>query len=172
MEMIRRMNNDVFACEIGQHEPSPDGRLIDPFEARSRFLIAVEDERILAMVSFHREPPFSVEKKLKDPSVLMSLAAPLFEIRLLAIDPAHRLTSLLTRLLVRLYGLLVAEGARTVVISALTLRLPMYEFMGFRPIGPPVRSGGAAFTPMALDLASLPPSAKAVYERYACRTDS
>lgn len=167
MEMIRHMNNDVFACEIGQHEPAPDGRLIDPFESRSRFLIAVEKGRLLAMISFHSEPPFSVEKKLSDPSVLMELEAPLFEIRLLAIDPAHRLTPLLPRLLVHLYRLLDAAGARTLVISALSLRLPMYEFMGFRPIGPAVHSGGAAFIPMALDLTRLPPSAKAVHDRYA-----
>lgn len=172
MELIRRMNNDVFACEIGQHEPAPDGRLIDTLETRSRFLIGIEDGRLIAMISFHSEPPYSVEKKLSDPEVLKALSAPVFEIRLLAIHPDYRSTSLLARLLVRLHGLLAAAGARTLVISALARRLPMYEFMGFRAMGPAVQSGGAAFVPMALDMARLPPRAKAVYARYALASDS
>jgi hypothetical protein len=172
MELIRCMNNDVFACEVGQHEPAPDGRLIDPLETRSRFLVGIEDGSLIAMVSFHSEPPYSVEKKLSDPEVLKALSAPVFEIRLLAVHPAHRSTNLLARLLVRLHGLLTAAGARTLVISALALRLPMYEFMGFRALGPAVQSGGAAFVPMALDMAGLPPRAKALCARYALGPDS
>ncbi len=62
-EVIRRMNNQVFACEIGQHEASPDGSLVDPFESRSQFLLAFDSGYPAAMVSFHDRRPFSVEKK-------------------------------------------------------------------------------------------------------------
>lgn len=171
-DSIRRMNNQVFAFEIGQHEASLDGRLVDPFESRSQFLLAFDSDLPVAMVSFHGQPPYSVVKKLADPSVLDTLPGPLFEIRLLAIDPAHRGTPLLTILLARLFDGLREHGARTAIISGITTRAPMYRAMGFVEIGPAVQSGSAEFFPMALDLENLPASARAIYSRYAGRPAS
>ncbi len=169
-EVIRRMNNQVFACEIGQHEASPDGSLVDPFESRSQFLLAFDSGYPAAMVSFHDRRPFSVEKKLADPSIIAKLPGPVFEIRLLAVDPAYRGTPLLTILLVRLFEILREFGARTAIISGITTRAQMYRAMGFSELGPASRSGSAEFFPMALDLENLPRSAQAIYARYAGRT--
>lgn len=170
LDIVRRMNNDVFALEIGQHEPAPDGRLVDGLESRSTFLLAFDSEQPAAMVSFHSQPPYSVEGKLADPLVLGALPGPIFEIRLLAVDPGHRGTPVLTLLLVRLFDILRGQGARTVVISGIAARASMYLTMGFRPLGPAVRSGAAEFVPMALDLANLPPRAEAIRRRYTGRT--
>ncbi len=171
-DVIRRMNNQIFACEIGQHEASPDGRLVDPLESRSRFLLAFDSGHPAAMISFHGQPPFSAEKKLADPSVIAALPGPVFEIRLLAIDPAYRGTPLLTILLVRLFDILRERGVRTAIISGITPRAPMYRAMGFIELGPAVQSGSAEFFPMALDLENLPASARAICSRYAGRTAS
>jgi GNAT superfamily N-acetyltransferase len=168
-DIIRRMNNDVFAIEIGQHEPAPDGRLVDGFESRSMFLLAFDSDQPAAMVSFHSQPPYSVEAKLDDPLVLAGLPGPIFEIRLLAIHPFHRGTPLLAALLVRLFGAVRERGARTLVISGIAGRRAMYHSMGFVELGPEVRRGEAGFIPMALDLESLPPNAEAIRRRYAGR---
>ncbi len=171
-DTIRRMNNQIFACEIGQHDASPDGLLVDPLESRSQFLLAFDSGHPAAMVSFHDRPPFSAEKKLADPSVIATLPGPVFEIRLLAVDPAYRGTPLLTILLARLFEILRERGARTAIISGITTRAPLYRAMGFAELGAAVRSGSAEFLPMALDLENLPPSAHAIYSRYAGRTVS
>jgi len=168
-DIIRRMNNDVFASEIGQHQASPDGRLVDALESRSDFLLAFDSRRLAAMVSFHGQPPFSVEGKLPGPGSLVSLPGPVFEIRLLAVDPAYRGTHVLMLLLIRLFDILCGKGARTVVISGIASRASMYRKMGFMPLGPAVRSGAAEFIPMALDLHHLPLRADAIRRRYAGR---
>ncbi len=35
-DSLRRLNHAAFAEELGQHEPRPDGRLADRFDAKSR----------------------------------------------------------------------------------------------------------------------------------------
>ncbi len=168
-DIIRRMNNDVFASEIGQHEASPDGRLVDPFESRSQFLLAFDSGREAAMVCFHCQPPYSVERKLADPTILDSLPRPLYEIRLLAVGPTYRGSSVLTLLLVKLFDILRERRAKSIVISGITSQAQMYETLGFTPLGPPVQSGAAEFIPMMLDLDHLPGRAEAIRRRYAGR---
>lgn len=168
-DAIRRMNNDVFASEIGQHEISPDGMLVDAFESRSDFLLAFDSSHLAAMVSFHCQPPFSVEKKLACPDLLASLPGPLYEIRLLAVDPAYRGSHVLTLLLIRLFDVLCTRGARTVVISGIATRASMYRTIGFSPLGPAVQSGAAEFIPMSLDLHQLTSRAEGIRQRYAGR---
>jgi len=155
-QSLRRLNHRIFAEEVGQHEARPDGVLIDPFEDKSRFTIAVHQGSVVGMVCVHDEPPFSVEKKLSDRAVLESLARPLLEVRLLAIDPEHRNRMVLAGLLGNMVEEAFAAGYGTLLISALADRMEMYERFGFSALGPPVESGSAIFVPMALKLSELP----------------
>lgn len=156
-EQIRRLNHAAFAEELRQHEPRPDGRLIDRFEDRSRFLLALDDGRLAAMVCWSMTPPFSVESRLQDPDILRRLPQPVCEVRLLAVAREYRHTTVFAGLLAKLLEEVRAAGAATLVISGVEERREMYERLGFRAIGPPVPQGEARFVPMALRLEELPP---------------
>lgn len=155
-ERIRRLNHAVFAEELRQHEPRPDRRLVDRFEDKSRFLLAMDGERLAAMVCWSMTPPFSVESRLEDPGILGQLPQPVCEVRLLAIDPDYRHTTVFAGLLAALLSEVRAAGAATLVISGVEERRAMYERMGFRALGGPVPQGAARFIPMALVLEALP----------------
>ncbi|MGB9610586.1 MAG: GNAT family N-acetyltransferase, partial [Bryobacteraceae bacterium] len=101
-DRLRRLNHAAFAEELGQHEPRPNGRLIDRFEQKSRFLLALEGERLAAMVCWSMERPFSVESRLSDARVLEELPQPLCEVRLLAVAREYRHTGVFAGLLAKL----------------------------------------------------------------------
>ncbi len=155
-EKLRRLNHAAFAEELGQHEVRPDGRLEDRFEAKSRYLLALEGERLAAMICWSMERPLSVESRLSDPRALEELPQPLCEVRLLAVAREYRHTAVFAGLLAKLLGAVRAAGASTLLISGVEERAAMYERMGFRPLGPAVPQGAARFVPMALSLGGLP----------------
>lgn len=151
-DQIRCLNHRVFAEEVRQHPPAADGRLIDSREAISRFFVALVDNRVAGMVCTCPRRPFSMEKRLADPSILDTLPGPLLEARLLAIEPAYRKRMLFLGMLELMVATAISEGYATLLISGITERLRMYQRMGFRPLGPAVPYGAASFTPMAMAL--------------------
>jgi hypothetical protein len=88
-EQIFRLNHAVFAGELEQHPTQPGARLVDKFHDKNRYVIALVGEEVIGMIAVNREPPFSVAAKLADPIVLNEYGR-LLEVRLLAVDPAHR----------------------------------------------------------------------------------
>jgi len=155
-DKLRRLNHAAFAEELGQHEPQPDGRLVDRFEGKSRFLLALDGERLAAMVCWSMQRPFSVESRLPDPDILDALPQPLCEVRLLAIDRGYRHTAVFASLLAHLLEEVREAGAATLLISGVEERVPMYERLGFRALGPAVPQGASRFVPMALRLDQMP----------------
>ncbi|MGC4049422.1 MAG: GNAT family N-acyltransferase [Paludibaculum sp.] len=151
-DQIRRLNHRVFAEEVRQHPATADGRLIDSRESISRFFVALAGSRVVGMVCTCARRPFSIESRLADSSILETLPAPLLEARLLAIEPAYRKRMLFLGMLELMIGTAISEGYATLLISAISDRLRMYQRMGFHPLGPAVQCGDAWFTPMAMDL--------------------
>lgn len=151
IEQVHRLNHRIFAEEVGQHPRSADGRLVDKFHSRNRYFIAKHGSEIVGMVSAHDGPEFSIASRLKDIGALKLLRAPL-EIRLLAILPRFRKRSILAGLFWQVRSYARANHYSDLLISGIVERLPMYEKMGFRAMGPAVPCGGAAFVPMRLSL--------------------
>ena len=48
------------------------------------------------------------------------------------------------------------KGYTHLLISGHVKRVAIYERLGFRPLGPPVRSGHAAYIPMTVALENMP----------------
>jgi len=153
---VWRLNHRAFAEELAQHTTTDDGLLIDKHEAKSRYFIALHGEEVVGMVCINTTPPFSVESRLADLAILDTLQPPLIEVRLLAIDPAHRSKLVMAGLLSRMMRDILAEPAGTLLISGVSGRVEMYQRFGFRALGPPVPSGRASFVPMALRLSDIP----------------
>jgi aspartate aminotransferase-like enzyme len=155
IEQIHRLNHRIFAEEVGQHPRTSDGRLIDKFHTRNRYFIATRGSELVGMVSAHDGPEFSIASRLKDVSALKTLRAPL-EIRLLAILPRCRKRSILAGLFWQVRSYARTHHYSDLLISGIMERLPMYEKMGFRAMGPAVPCGAAAFVPMRLSLDAAP----------------
>jgi aspartate aminotransferase-like enzyme len=151
IEQIHRLNHRIFAEEVGQHAPAPDGRLVDKFHARNRYFIAKCRGEIVAMVSAHAGPEFSIASRLKDTGLLKAMRAPL-EIRLLAILPELRSQSILPGLFWQVRNYAREHRHSDLLISGIVERISMYEKLGFSPMGPAVQCGHAAFVPMCLSL--------------------
>ena len=169
-QQIRRLNHRIFSEELGQHAARPDGLLADPFEARSRYLLALCGGEVAGMVCVHDDPPWSVTKRLAQASVLDRLTKPLLEIRLLALAPEHRNGMVVAGLLAGVLEMALEAGFRTLLISGVTSQVRMYRRLGFAELGPAVVDGAAAFYPMALDLQALPEHTREAWQRYGRRT--
>lgn len=153
---IHRLNHQIFVDEVGQHEPTSTGRLIDQFHEKNIYFIAKRGDLLVGMISVHDQPPFSVASKLRDSSVLTALGSGLLEVRLLAIHSDERNSRVFAGLL---YAVLIhaCAGRYThLIISGVEKHLRMYARFGFRAIGPAVSRGKTEFTPMALLISDIP----------------
>lgn len=151
-EQIFRLNHAVFAGELEQHPTQPGERLVDKFHDKNSYVIALAGDQIIGMISVNGEPPFSVAAKLADPSVLDGYGR-LLEVRLLAVEPAHRNGVVMAGLMLGVY-----EHARdfdAMVISGHVEKAGIYHELGFGDLGPPVPSGEALYVPMAIRVADL-----------------
>jgi GNAT superfamily N-acetyltransferase len=151
-EQIFRLNHAVFAGELEQHPTHADQRLVDKFHDKSVYVIALADDRIVGMISVHDQAPWSVAGKLADPTVLDAYGR-LLEVRLLAVEPAHRNGVVMAGLMLGVY-----EHARdydALVMSGHIEKAELYHKLGYTDLGPPVASGQAMYVPMVVRVADL-----------------
>jgi aspartate aminotransferase-like enzyme len=168
---IARLNHQIFVEEVGQHPATETGSLVDPFSAKSDYFIAKRDDLLVGMVAVHDRPPFSVAAKMPDPSRLDALGPRLLEVRLLAIQPAHRRSRVFAGLLYAVLTRAVTQNHTHLLISAVDAQRTLYERLGFCSLGPPVQRGRAFFTPMALEVQSLCPVTVNRFRKWATGTN-
>lgn len=155
-EQIHRLNYRTFVREIPQHADPGDGRLVDKFHEKNAYFIARCDGRVVAMICGHDQPPFSVADRLPDPRILEAPGIRPFEVRLLAVEPDKRNSTVFFGLLWTLYDHALAQGYTHLFISGVQERVPLYRRLGFEVLGLAVACGGAAFVPMMLKVGALP----------------
>ena len=146
-DQLFRLNHATFASELEQYPTLASGRLVDRFHDKNRYLIALAGPEVIGMISMHDQPPFSVAGRLADPTVLDSYGR-LVEIRLLAVEPAHRNGIVMAGLI--LTGYEHAHSYDALVISAHAEKLRLYHGLGFTDLGPAVQSGQAMYVPMVV----------------------
>lgn len=169
LEQLHALNHRTFVRELPQHADGGAGRLVDKFHGKNTYFVALDGPRVVGMLAVHDRPPFSISGKLADPSRLDALGPRPLEVRLLAVDPGHRHSLVLGGL-----GLAVLRHARVhghshLLISGFVDRLRMYERMGFRALGPPVRDGAVDFVPMVAHVDRMPGRIEADAARLARR---
>ncbi|RFC51612.1 MAG: aspartate aminotransferase [Verrucomicrobia bacterium] len=147
-EAIHQLNHHTFTTEIPQHQPQPDGRLVDRFHDSNLYLIAKRGDAVVGMLSVRFAPPFSLALKLPDLERHLPPDRRWCEPRLLAIAPEHRGGRILKGLLQLFLSTASAHGTDAAMISAAVNRLPFYQTLGFQPFGPLVGHDGAWFQPM------------------------
>jgi len=167
-EAIHRLNHRIFAEEIGQHGRRADGRLVDKFHGQNAYFVARQDGELVGMVSVHAGPEFSIASRLQDVDVLRALRTPL-EVRLLAILPEYREGAVVAGLFSQVNEYARRNGYSDLLISGIVEREGMYRKLGFRPMGPPVACGEAAFMPMRLSVDAPPDEFRRREQMYMAR---
>jgi aspartate aminotransferase-like enzyme/N-acyl-L-homoserine lactone synthetase len=161
-EQIHRLNFRTFVHEIPQHSDPGTGRLVDKFHDKSAYFIVVREGRVVGMVSSHDQPPFSVADRLADPEILERPGTRPLEVRLLALEPDTRNSTVFFGLMWSLYEHARSEGYTHLYISGLQERELLYKRLGFEVIGAPAPSGKTSFIPMVLTIGQLPERAQRV----------
>ncbi|MBM3986310.1 MAG: aminotransferase class V-fold PLP-dependent enzyme, partial [Planctomycetes bacterium] len=169
---LHALNFRTFVREVPQHDGADgqaDGRLVDKFHDKNTYFVALCEGRVVGMLAVHDQPPFSIADKLADPSALAGLGPRPLEVRLLAVEPEHRHSLVLGGLGVAMLRHARVHGHSHLLISGFVDRLRMYERIGFRALGPPVRSGAVDFVPMVAFVDRLPGRIEADAARLARR---
>jgi hypothetical protein len=104
------------------------------------------------MVCFRAQRPFSLDFKLPDLNEHLANDHAPCEVRLLAIVPEWRSTTVCRRLLANLARFAYERGHDVALISGTTRQVKLYEHLGFEPFGPLVGSKDAPYQPMRLRL--------------------
>jgi aspartate aminotransferase-like enzyme/predicted N-acetyltransferase YhbS len=165
-DQVHRLNYEMFVREVAQYDDPGTGRLVDKFHHKNLYLIAKRGGDLVGMVAAHDRPPFSVADRLADPGVIDRPGGRPLEVRLLGVRPDCRGGPVFSGLLWTLHEYARRQGHTRVLISGLDERVPLYEKLGFRALGPAVACGGAAFVPMALDLGRPPGSLRRTIARW------
>lgn len=149
-EAIHRLNYRTFVEEIPQHPPRADRRLVDRFHDENIYAVYESDSAVVGMVSARIVRPFSLDAKLGSVDRFLPSGCHPAEVRLLAVEPAHRSSRAFTRLVAFISAHLRSLGFDTAVASGTTRQLRLYRHLGFTPFGPLVGSGDALYQPMYL----------------------
>ena len=154
-EQIFKLNHKTFVEEIPQHERRSDLRLVDKFHWKNTYIIAVKNSRLVGMVCYNTERPFSLDQKGVNIDTFVSSVNKIAEIRLLSVEKDFRNTSVTYKILKHLIKVLTGKGILFGLISATTKQLPFYHKIGFKPFGELIGKPGAYYQPMYISLNNL-----------------
>ena len=152
LDQIHRLNYQTFVDEIPQHQPNPEGALVDAFDTENTYLICVEADQLIGMVAVRDTRPFSLEKKVPHLDSYLPAARSICEFRLLTVERRHRHGAVFLGLAQCLAEYRTIKGYDLALISALETRVPLYERFGFVRFAYPLGRPGAMFQPMYLTL--------------------
>lgn len=63
-EQIHRLNYETFVEEIPQHRPDASSMLVDKFHDENIYVIAVQDDEVMGMITVRDRRPFSLDQKI------------------------------------------------------------------------------------------------------------
>jgi predicted N-acetyltransferase YhbS len=152
---IHQLNYKTFVEEIPQHQRNPEERLVDKFHNNNQYIVAKKDEKVIGMVSYNGQRPFSLDGKIPDLESYLPNHNHLVEIRLLSISQEERKTRVAYRLFQYLCSKLIQMKIDAAVISGTTRQLRLYSQIGFIPFGPMVGTADALYQPMYITLKDL-----------------
>ncbi len=149
-EQIHRLNYRTFVEEIPQHAPNPEGRLVDRFHAENLYIVAFQGRTLAAMMALRHRRPFSLDAKLPNLDAHLPEGRKPIEVRLLAVIPEFRKTTLFVDLFEYAVRRCLDDGYDIAIISGTTRQAKLYRHLGFTPFGPLVGTPEAPYQPMYL----------------------
>ncbi|MCJ7840827.1 aminotransferase class V-fold PLP-dependent enzyme [Lederbergia sp. NSJ-179] len=159
-EQIEKLNYQTFVEEIPQHGANPAHMLRDRFHDENTYIIGLKKDQVIGMICVRNKRPFSLDQKIGEveqhlPVQVQSLC----EIRLLAVDKAHRNGRVFVGLAQALIRFCLKMGYDAAIISGTTRQQKLYQHLGFQPFAYLTGDEKAAFQPMYLTKAIFEQSA-------------
>ena len=154
-DQIHRLNYRTFVEEIPQHPPSPEHRLVDRFHDENTYFICLRGHTLVGMVAGRTTRPFSLDGKLDDLDSYLPYRGPMYEVRLLAVEPALRRGRVFLRLVQNLVAHYTQRGYGFAVTSGALSQLRLYKRIGWVPFGPVVGTPEAPYQPMYITRAQF-----------------
>jgi predicted N-acetyltransferase YhbS len=152
---IHQLNYKTFVEEIPQHQQNTEKMLVDKFHNKNKYIIAMKARRVIGMVCYNSDRPFSLDTKIQDLDQYFPHYTKLVEIRLLSVCHEERKTTVAYRLFQYLSQSLMQLNVDAAIISGTTRQIRLYARMGFTPFGPLVGDTGALYQPMFITLRTL-----------------
>lgn len=146
-EEIYRLRHQVYAHELHQHAPNPQGRLTDSLDPHNTYLVARIRGSLAAFVSLTppSTPSYSIDKYIERHELPFPCDAGLYEVRLLTVLPAFRGCNLATLLMYAAFRWVESHGGTRIVAIGRREVLDLYLKAGLRPFGRSVRSGAVDY---------------------------
>lgn len=150
-EQIHALNYRTFVEEIPQHERNDSHKLVDKFHDENTYLVCKKDDQLIGMIAVRSKRPFSLDGKIGpvEKQLPMQVENPV-EIRLLAIEPAHRNGHAFLGLTQALVQYCLKAGYDAALISGTDREQKLYGQLGFLPFAQLTGTAEAAFQPMYL----------------------
>jgi len=145
-DIIYRLRHDVFAAELAQHPINPQLRLTDSLDEFNTYIIASISSEIAGFISI--TPPgssYSIDKYVSRDDLPFRVDARLYELRLLAVMPAHRRSEILPALIYGAFRWVEAQGGDRIMAIGRREILDIYLKVGMRSLGREVKSGAVTF---------------------------
>ncbi|SCL95124.1 Hypothetical protein BCRIVMBC120_02641 [Bacillus wiedmannii] len=90
-ESIHKLNYKTFVEEIPQHEETKERVRIDRFHEENTYLICLDDDKLVGMVTLRGKRPFSLDNKIPNLDYyLQEHGENVYEIRLLSVEREYR----------------------------------------------------------------------------------
>lgn len=150
-EQIHQLNYETFVEEIPQHKQNASRKLMDKFHDENTYIICLKDGRVIGMLAVRSQRPFSLDGKIGavENHLSFDVENPV-EIRLLAIEKAHRNGRAFLGLAQALVRYCIKAGYDAAFISGTTREQKLYGQLGFVPFAHLTGDTEAAFQPMYL----------------------
>ena len=153
-DQIHRLNYRTFVEEIPQHPPNPQKKLVDKFHHENTYLLCLDRHRVVGMLAMRSQRPFSLDHKVAELDSYLPPGESVCELRLLAVEAAHRKPGVFARLIRFAAGEAIKRGHTLAVASGTVRQTRLYGRMGFVPFAQLVGPAEARYQPMYLTLSA------------------
>jgi len=146
-EAIYRARHEVFARELGQHQVNLQGRLTDKLDTFNDYLVARHRGCLAGFVSI--TPPghgaYAIDKYLDRSELPFACDDSLYEVRLLAVLPAHRHRPIAGLLMYTALNWIESRGGTRILAIGRHEVLGLYRKVGLHMLGREVAAGAVRF---------------------------
>ena len=167
-QKLWQLNYQIFAAELKMRPETQTPFLVDKFHHKNIYRAArcTAEGAFIGMISAHHEAPYSAAEHFGAEIARPPAEGLLAEIRLFALLPGYRSTTLASRLAVPLLLELEKRGVSEVIISGISSRRRFYEHIGFQTMGEGAGSGETVLYPMRGKLQTILCCCQRALERY------
>lgn len=156
-EPIYQLRHQVYALELGQHQPNDSGRLTDSLDAFNHYLCAWDGERLLGFISI--TPPgrasYSLDKYVARELLPFTVDERLYEVRVLTVTPEARGREVAVLLMYAALRWIESRGGSRIAAIGRYEVLSLYRKAGLRGTGIRRTSGAVTFEVLHATVAEL-----------------